>query len=140
MRIAIAGATGRIGAQLTALARTEGHDVVEIARETGFDLLSPDSGLEQALTGADAVVDVTACPLDQAATFFPTRIFAMRCLKSHCPNQCSVDQGPCSARWKKIMTGSSFGRVAISFVRYSSPSSSGASPSETRRSPPQLHA
>ena len=72
MKIAIAGATGRIGAQLTALARKEGHDVVEIARETGFDLLSPDSGLEQALAGVDTVVDVTACPLDQAATFFPT--------------------------------------------------------------------
>jgi uncharacterized protein YbjT (DUF2867 family) len=72
MKIAVAGATGQIGSQLTALARKEGHDVVEIARETGFDLLSPDSGLEAALAGVDAVVDVTACPLDQAATFFPT--------------------------------------------------------------------
>jgi uncharacterized protein YbjT (DUF2867 family) len=72
MRIAIAGATGRIGSQLTALARKQGHEVVEIARETGFDLLSPDSGLEEALAGVDTVVDVTACPLDQAATFFPT--------------------------------------------------------------------
>jgi hypothetical protein len=72
MRIAIAGATGLIGSQLTALAREAGHEVVEIARETGFDLLSPDSGLEQALAGVDTVVDVTACPLDQAATFFPT--------------------------------------------------------------------
>ncbi len=41
MKIAIAGATGRIGSQLTALARKQGHEVVEIARETGFDLLSP---------------------------------------------------------------------------------------------------
>ena len=72
MKIAIAGATGRIGSQLTALARKEGHEVVEIARETGFDLLSPDTGLEDALAGVDTVVDVTACPLDQAATFFPT--------------------------------------------------------------------
>jgi len=72
MRIAVAGATGLIGTKLTELARSEGHEVVEIARETGFDLLSPDSGLEQALAGVDTVVDVTACPLDQAATFFPT--------------------------------------------------------------------
>src|SRR3954453_2370237 len=72
MRIAIAGATGRIGSQLTALARKQGHEVVEVARETCFDLLSADSGLEQALAGVDTVVDVTACPLDQAATFFPT--------------------------------------------------------------------
>ena len=61
MRIAIAGATGLIGSQLTALARKEGHEVVEIARETGFDLLAPEPGqLEAALTGADAVVDVTS--------------------------------------------------------------------------------
>ena len=52
MRIAIAGATGLIGTQLTALARKEGHEVVEIARETGFDLLAPEPGrLEAALDG-----------------------------------------------------------------------------------------
>ena len=61
MKIAIAGATGLIGSQLNALARAEGHDVVEIARETGFDLLRPD-GLEAALDGVDTVVDVTAEP------------------------------------------------------------------------------
>jgi uncharacterized protein YbjT (DUF2867 family) len=71
MKIAIAGSTGLIGSQLTALARAEGHDVVEIARERGFDLLAPD-GLADALAGVEAVVDVTACPLDQAGTFFPT--------------------------------------------------------------------
>jgi uncharacterized protein YbjT (DUF2867 family) len=61
MRIAIAGATGLIGSQLTALARKEGHDVAEIARETGFDLLAPEPGrLEAALAGAQAVVDVTS--------------------------------------------------------------------------------
>jgi uncharacterized protein YbjT (DUF2867 family) len=70
MRIAVAGATGRIGSQLTALARKEGHEVVELARETGFDLLAP-AGLAEALAGADVVVDVTACPLDQAGAFFP---------------------------------------------------------------------
>ena len=71
MRIAIAGATGLIGSQLTALARKEGHDVVEIARETGFDLLAPEPGrLEAALEGADAVVDVTSTRgiLDDEAT------------------------------------------------------------------------
>ena len=61
MRIAIAGATGLVGSQLTALARTQGHDVVEIAREKGFDLLAPEPGrLEAALAGADAVVEVTS--------------------------------------------------------------------------------
>jgi len=70
MRIAIAGATGRIGSQLAALARSQGHDVVEIARETGFDLLAP-AGLTDALAGSDAVVDVTASPLETAGEFFP---------------------------------------------------------------------
>ena len=61
MRIAIAGATGLIGSQLTALARKHDHDVVEIARETGFDLLAPEPGrLEAALAHAEAVVDVTS--------------------------------------------------------------------------------
>lgn len=74
MKIAIAGATGLIGSQLTALARAEGHDVVEIARETGFDLLRPD-GLEAALSGVDALVDVTQSPTleeDEATSFFTT--------------------------------------------------------------------
>jgi uncharacterized protein YbjT (DUF2867 family) len=61
MRIAIAGSTGLIGTQLTTLAREEGHDVVEIAGETGFDLLAPEAGrLETALDGSGAVVDVTS--------------------------------------------------------------------------------
>ncbi|WP_284534967.1 SDR family oxidoreductase [Nocardioides sp. T2.26MG-1] len=72
MKIAVAGATGLIGAQLTALARKEGHDVVEIARSTGFDLLAPD-GLEEALAGAEAVVDVTSSiGLQDAAPYFTT--------------------------------------------------------------------
>lgn len=74
MRIAIAGATGLIGSRLTALARSEGHEVVEIARETGFDLLEG-TGLDTALTGADVVVDVTQSPsLDEqeASAFFTT--------------------------------------------------------------------
>lgn len=72
MRIAIAGATGLIGSQLTALARTEGHDVVELAREAGFDLLRPD-GLTDALAGADALVDVTQSPTleeNESTAFF----------------------------------------------------------------------
>jgi len=77
MRIAIAGATGLIGSQLTALARKEGHEVVEIARETGFDLLAPEPDrLEAALEGADALVDVTQGPAldEEAATRFFTTV------------------------------------------------------------------
>jgi len=70
MKIAIAGATGLIGAQLTALARAEGHEVVEITRSAGLDLLAPD-GLEEALAGVEAVVDVTSAPQETAGDFFP---------------------------------------------------------------------
>ena len=71
MKIAIAGATGLIGAQLTALARQEGHEVVEITRAAGLDLLAPD-GLHDALAGVEAVVDVTSAPQETAGEFFPT--------------------------------------------------------------------
>ena len=72
MRIAIAGATGLIGAQLAALAPQEGHEVVAIARATGFDLLQP-TGLEEALAGVEAVVDVTSSDgMDDAEAFFTT--------------------------------------------------------------------
>jgi uncharacterized protein YbjT (DUF2867 family) len=72
MRIAIAGSTGLVGRNVVAAARTAGHDIVELAREKGVDLTSPD-GLTERLVGVDAVVDVTASPsLDTASEFFPT--------------------------------------------------------------------
>jgi uncharacterized protein YbjT (DUF2867 family) len=74
MRIAVAGATGNIGAlTVTALERA-GHDVVSISRSLGVDLLTGD-GLDDALAGVEAVVDVTNGPAgDQAAAvhFFAT--------------------------------------------------------------------
>ncbi|HEY2833689.1 MAG TPA: NAD(P)H-binding protein [Sporichthyaceae bacterium] len=75
MKIAVAGATGLVGSQVTALARAQGHEVVELARSTGFDLLNPDGRLRGALVGVDAVVDVTSSPsVDgaEAETFFTT--------------------------------------------------------------------
>ncbi|GAA3573541.1 NAD(P)H-binding protein [Nonomuraea rosea] len=74
MRIAVAGATGNIGAlTVTALERA-GHDVVRISRSLGVDLLTGD-GLGDALAGVEAVVDVTNGPAgDHAAAvhFFAT--------------------------------------------------------------------
>jgi uncharacterized protein YbjT (DUF2867 family) len=73
MKIAVAGSTGLIGSQVVALAKAGGHDVVEIAPSLGFDLLRPDGRLVEALTGADAVIDVTQSPtLDEveASSFF----------------------------------------------------------------------
>lgn len=58
MRIAVAGATGHIGSLTAASLDEQGHDVVRIARSLGVDLLTGD-GLDKALTGVEAVVDVT---------------------------------------------------------------------------------
>jgi uncharacterized protein YbjT (DUF2867 family) len=74
MRIAVAGATGNIGAlTAVALART-GHDVVRISRSLGVDLFTGD-GLGAALTGVEAVVDATsytAADPDEAVAYFGT--------------------------------------------------------------------
>lgn len=61
MRMAVAGASGLIGAQLTRLARAEGHDVVELSRTSGVDLTEPGS-VGARLDGVDVVVDVTGPP------------------------------------------------------------------------------
>jgi uncharacterized protein YbjT (DUF2867 family) len=56
MRIAVAGATGNIGALTTAALERDGHDVVRISRSLGVDLVTGE-GLDAALAGVDAVVD-----------------------------------------------------------------------------------
>ncbi len=74
MRIAIAGLTGLVGGNVVTAATAAGHAVIELAREKGVDLTSPD-GLAERLTGADAVVDVTQGPsMDEskATAFFTT--------------------------------------------------------------------
>ncbi|WP_369245579.1 SDR family oxidoreductase [Streptomyces sp. R41] len=74
MRIAIAGATGNIGARTVAALEQAGHEVVRISRSLGVDLTTGD-GLDAALTGVDAVVDATsheADDRDQAVAYFGT--------------------------------------------------------------------
>ncbi|KUI32119.1 LysR family transcriptional regulator [Mycobacterium sp. IS-1742] len=61
MKITVMGATGQIGAQVVDLLRREGHDVVAASRGSGADVLTGD-GLDDALTGADVLVDVTNSP------------------------------------------------------------------------------
>jgi uncharacterized protein YbjT (DUF2867 family) len=58
MRIAVAGATGNIGARTVAVLERGGHEVVRISRSLGVDLVTGD-GLDDALTGVEAVVDTT---------------------------------------------------------------------------------
>jgi uncharacterized protein YbjT (DUF2867 family) len=68
MRIAVAGATGNIGALTVTALQKAGHDVVRISRSLGVDLVTGE-GLDAALTGADAVVDATnATAADPAET------------------------------------------------------------------------
>lgn len=57
MRIAVAGGTGTVGRPLVAALRIAGHDTVVLARSEGVDIRSG-AGLEAALDGVDAVIDV----------------------------------------------------------------------------------
>lgn len=61
MRIAVAGATGNIGARAASFLERDGHDVVRISRSLGVDLLTGD-GLDAALEGVDAVIDAVSSP------------------------------------------------------------------------------
>lgn len=58
MRIAVIGATGTAGSRTTAAAQRLGHDVIEISRSTGVDLLTG-AGLTEALAGAEVAIDTS---------------------------------------------------------------------------------
>ena len=72
MKIAVAGATGRLGAHIVDVVRERGHDVVPISRGNGVDVVTGE-GLENALTGVDVIIDAATGPspdLDEATAFF----------------------------------------------------------------------
>lgn len=58
MRIAVAGATGNIGALTVTALERDGHEVVRISRSLGVDVTTG-HGLDEALTGVEVVVDAT---------------------------------------------------------------------------------
>jgi uncharacterized protein YbjT (DUF2867 family) len=72
-KIAVAGATGRVGHHVVDLLAERGHDVVPISRTHGIDVISGD-GLDGALAGVECVVDAATgpSPEQQAATEFFT--------------------------------------------------------------------
>ena len=73
-RIAVAGATGRVGKHLVDVLEQRGHDVVPISRASGVDVITRD-GLADALAGVECVIDAATGPSpDQAAAtgFFTT--------------------------------------------------------------------
>jgi uncharacterized protein YbjT (DUF2867 family) len=73
MRIAVAGATGRVGRHVVDVAEQRGHEVVPMSRATGVDVITR-AGLDEALTGVDCIVDATTgpSPEKEAATEFFT--------------------------------------------------------------------
>ena len=74
MRIAVAGATGRIGQLTIASLQHAGHQAVKISRRAGVDAYTGD-GLADALRGADAVIDSTntgSQDREQVIDFFGT--------------------------------------------------------------------
>jgi len=72
-KIAVTGATGRLGKPLVEVLEKRGHEVVAISRSTGVDVVTGDR-LDEALAGADLIVDAATGPSpDQAeATAFFT--------------------------------------------------------------------
>jgi len=75
-RIAVAGATGRVGRHTVDVLHEGGHDVVAISRSNGVDVITGD-GLAAALKGVETVIDVTTGPSPEqgpATEFFTTAI------------------------------------------------------------------
>jgi uncharacterized protein YbjT (DUF2867 family) len=72
-KIAVAGATGRVGRHVVDVLTAQGHDVVAMSRSSGVDVVSG-GGLAQALSGVECIIDVatTPSPAQAAATEFFT--------------------------------------------------------------------
>ncbi|WP_007513891.1 SDR family oxidoreductase [Pseudofrankia saprophytica] len=74
MRVAVVGATGRIGRLTSEVLRDGGHEVVDVARSLGVDVLTGE-GLDKALDGVAAVIDCSNTPAQDVTTvvdFFTT--------------------------------------------------------------------
>jgi len=54
-KIAVAGATGRVGRHVVEVPEAGGHDVVAISRSAGVDVI-PRNGLAEALGGVECVI------------------------------------------------------------------------------------
>jgi len=58
MRVAVIGASGLVGRAVLGSLEREGHEGVAVSRSTGVDVLIGGGGLEAALAGCHAVIDV----------------------------------------------------------------------------------
>jgi uncharacterized protein YbjT (DUF2867 family) len=73
-KIAVAGATGRVGRHIVDVLEEAGHEVVPISRSTGVDVVTGE-GLSEALAGVDCIVDAASWPSSEqepATEFFIT--------------------------------------------------------------------
>ncbi len=73
-KIAVTGATGRVGSPLVEILEQRGHDVVRIARSQGVDVISGE-GLDAALAGVETIIDTATGPSpdqESATEFFTT--------------------------------------------------------------------
>lgn len=83
MRVAVAGATGRVGRHAVEVLEERGHDVVAISRSRGVDVITGD-GLAEALSGVESMIDAATGPSPEqepATRFFTT---AARNLQEAC--------------------------------------------------------
>ena len=74
MKIVVIGGTGLIGSKVVDMLSAHGHDAVAAAPQTGVNTLTGE-GLEEVLTGADVLVDVSNSPSfadDDVMSFFVT--------------------------------------------------------------------
>ncbi|MGW2329634.1 SDR family oxidoreductase [Streptomyces sp. NPDC001700] len=73
MKIAVLGGTGLIGSKVVKKLNAAGHEAVACSPSTGVDIVTG-KGLEQAVAGADTVVNLTNSPTFDAAStaFFQT--------------------------------------------------------------------
>ncbi|GAA3772421.1 NAD(P)H-binding protein [Streptomyces coacervatus] len=73
MKIAVIGGTGLIGSQVVKILNAAGHEAVPHSQSTGVDIISG-QGLDEAVAGADVVVNLTNSPtFDEASpAFFQT--------------------------------------------------------------------
>ena len=71
-KIAVAGATGRVGRPTVEVLEAAGHEVVPMSRSTGVDLVTGE-GLSEALAGVECIVDAASWPSNEqepATEFF----------------------------------------------------------------------
>jgi uncharacterized protein YbjT (DUF2867 family) len=74
MKIAVAGATGRVGRHIVDVLSERGNDVVPMSRATGVDVITG-KGLGAALTGVECIIDAATGPdaaREPATAFFTT--------------------------------------------------------------------